>query len=282
MAADAGLRGDPSPTWMDELSFDPTVSWRRMGTRRLGREPWLIVDDRRDEELALRRRLLTSARSEVLVAPPGHEAAAEELLALAGAEGVAIAASPPAERQPALERWGRSIVEDVCLLARGEREWELVAGVLCFGSRWRLPDRIGRPLAEVHGPVPGYAEELADRVTQLLDRLGDHVVRRRNWFVHPDSSLHQPSAPAGGDPLIEGERCWSELVVRSERQTLRTLPATGRVAFTIRIQQATLAAVVADRGRRADLGHYLAEAPTADLVHRGMSPAQVEALLAVW
>ena len=39
------------------------------------------------------------------------------------------------------------------------------AGVLCFPSRWRLMEKIGKPLSAVHGPVPLYADRLAGRWT---------------------------------------------------------------------------------------------------------------------
>ena len=33
--------------------------------------------------------------------------------------------------------------------------YRLIGGVLCFPSSWVLRDKLGRPISEVHGPVPG-------------------------------------------------------------------------------------------------------------------------------
>jgi hypothetical protein len=108
---------------------------------------------------------------------------------------------------------------------------------------WKLPDKLGSSLADVHGPVPAYADELAARVDRFLDRLRpDRPVWRRNWLIHDSPELHLPAPPPPSDaPLEVPDGLW----LRSERQTLRRLPTTGAVLFTIRTQQVPLA-VVAD------------------------------------
>ncbi len=255
--------------WTGELDLGIHESWPRMGTRSLGEHRWLIVDEHLDAELDLRARLLRERRSEVLAEPPPAAAATEELEAMVAAAGVGIASgSTP------LERLGRSVQEDFCLLSRGTDEWVLDAAVLCFPSRWRLADKLGRPLTEVHGPVPRYAPTLAERVTTMLDRLGERTVLRRNWFVHPDPSLFQPLRPPGGDPVVPATDCGSGLFLRSERQTLRRLPSTGWVVFTIRIQQCTLGDLA--MARPADLRTFVCDG-SADLQrHKGMAVQQVD------
>jgi hypothetical protein len=119
---------------------------------------------------------------------------------------------------------------------------------------WRLPDKLGLPLAEVHGPVPAYADELAARVDRFLDRLApDRPVWRRNWLVHECDELHLPAPPP---PPPHPPRVPDGLWLRSERQTLRRLPSTGAVLFTIRTQQVPLAVVA----RRPDVAARLAAA----------------------
>lgn len=242
-----------------------------MGTRSLGRQPWLVVDDQRDVELALRARLLREQRD--LVLAPGAEAAVAELTELVTAHGVVVPADD--DRLVAL---GCAVTEDLVVLRRGDVEWEIEAGVVCFPSRWNLSDRIGRPLATVHGPTPGYREVLAGRVTSLLDRLGSRSVRRRNWFVHPDPALFQPTRPAS-DPVIPADEADKGLFLRSERQTLRALPTSGRIVFTIKTQQAGLGAFLADPERRRRFMIYLDQAPADQLDHRGMSAEQRSELL---
>ena len=113
--------------------------------------------------------------------------------------------------------------EDLCLLRRRDDGWYLEAASLCFPSRWRLADKIGRHITEVHGPVDGYVDQLASKVDRLFDRLTDRPVLRRNWYIHPDPTLFQPAPPPDGDPSSPQPDALATLVVRSERQTLRRL-----------------------------------------------------------
>lgn len=265
---------DSELAWMDELFIDPAVSWLKMGTRALGDRPWLLVDEKAPIELARRAELLDQRRDEVLQTPDEARAAADELLSMVAAEGVPVGGSP--EAHP-LDRLGRSVQEDLCLLRRGDEEWELGAGVLCFPSNWRLVDKIGRPLREVHGPTAGYDPVLADRVTNLLDRLGDQTVLRRNWFVYASDELFQPDRRSM-DVVVPADRCLDEMVIRSERQTLRRLPETGWIVFTIRIQHEPIGVFVSEPERRERLRTYLSHAPEADVSHRGVSPQQAAAL----
>lgn len=260
------------PGWFEEVDLDPTSTWRRMGTRSLGARPWLVADDRRGAELALKAHLLATRREEVLRSSAPHAAAAADVRRLVEDEGVTI----PAVADD-LEAAARSVQEDLCLLQRHERAWHLDAACVCFPSRWRLADKIGRPLVDVHGPTPGYADHLDRSVTSLLDRLGPGPVVRRNWFVHPDASLFQPSEPTT-DPIVAAADVAFGLHLRSERQTLRGLPS-GWVLFAIRVQQEPIGEAAAHPGWRERFVTYLRQAAPDDLAHRGMQPAQVEELL---
>lgn len=266
--------------WFDEIDLDPEGTWLRMGTRQLGGRPWLVFDDARERELGLKADLLAGRHDEVFALESdgsGGEAvhAAEETLGLVTAELLAadLPVDPPADGLHPLDVAGRLVQEDLCLLRPAAERWVLAGASLCFPSRWRLADKIGLPMAAVHGPVDGYEEVLARRVDTMLSRLGSAIALRRNWFVHPDGSLFQPDRPSV-EPVIPAARCRQELHLRSERQTLRTLPETGWVLFTIRIQQAPLARFLDDAGRRAGFARFLADAPAAIATHRGLSPAQ--------
>lgn len=158
-------------------------------------------------------------------------------MAEAGAEAAALVAPGTGS----LVEAAATVQEDLCLLLRHDDGWRLDAGVVCFPSMWRIADKLGLPLTAVHGPVPAYAEELAARVDRFLDRLRpERPVWRRNWLVHTSPELHQPEPPAPEkDPPDVPEGMW----LRSERQTLRRLPGSGAILFTIRTQQAPLAVV---------------------------------------
>ena len=67
--------------WLDELdrlSVHSGEPHQRMGTRAIDEAGWLVVDDLREEELALRRRLWCEATDEVVTILPGSDAACLE------------------------------------------------------------------------------------------------------------------------------------------------------------------------------------------------------------
>ncbi len=209
---------------------------------------------------------------EVLAEPASASAAAHELERLIIDSGAQLkpGSSP-------LRRLGASIQEDLCLLERTDEGWILRSAVLCFPSRWKLTDKLDRPLGAVHAPVPGYAAALDTGVTKLIDGLADRIVLRRNWFLHPDGALFQPDRPVDGDPLVRADRCGQHLFVRSERQTLRLLPSTGWCVFTIRIQHCTVEAFARHRG--SELRRWIEESPPEVRTHRGVPDRQGEELL---
>jgi len=125
-------------------------------------------------------------------------------------------------------------------LVRSEKVWRFGAGVVCFPSHWVPSEKLGLPMTDVHEPVPHYNEELAQRVDRFLDHLAPGSnAWRRNWVIHASPQLHVPRPPAVGGP-VQPRDLW----LRSERQVLWALPATGGILFTIRTQQFPLRALV--------------------------------------
>ena len=261
------------PSWLDELDLDPHAEPVSMGVRALGDRPWLVRDDQWAAELELKAALCRDRHDEVFAAEPSALAASEETSRLVVAAGVELVEG--GDLHP-LDRAGRSVQEDLCVMERSERGWHLTAASLCFPSRWRLHTKIGRHVTDVHGPVAGYADRLAAKVDTFFDRLTATPVWRRNWFVHPDASLFQPDRPVDGDPVIQAATALDDLVVRSERQTLRRLdPIDDAILFTIRVQQAPVRTLIADPERGDTFRRLLASAPSQTLAHRGMPAAQV-------
>lgn len=155
----------------------------------------------------------------------------------------------------ALERAALSVQEDLCLMERSAETggWDLTAGVVLFPSYWRILEKLGHRQEAIHGPVPHYAEDLAGTVTRFFDRLRPgRIVSRRNWGFAAHPLLFVPQIGV----LDTSDRYQpSDLWLRSERQTLRALPATGAILFTIKVQLAP-ATALADHpdlaGRLAD------------------------------
>jgi dimethylamine monooxygenase subunit A len=241
---------DPAPAWLDELTLEPGPPWLSMGTRGVATAAWLVVDQDRERDLTLKAELLATRHEEVFAAldSPAVAAASEEVLDLV----VEASGATPAPRLHPLDAAGRLVQEDLCLLVLRDGAPHLDAASLCFPSFWRLREKLGRPLAEVHGPVAHYGEELAAKVDRFLQRLApDRPVSRRNWSIHDDPTYFLPeSTPVRAASVPDG------LWLRSERQTLRRLVTADAVLFTIRTQQIPLAVLA----ERPDVAHRMASA----------------------
>jgi dimethylamine monooxygenase subunit A len=253
-----------TPTdWLAELDLAADSTSLRMGTRRLGDRPWLWVDEASEDELALKAELTATRPDEVFA---GDESTTDVGRLVAELVGCDLTG-----RHPLLDA-GLSVQEDLCLLRRRDSGWHLVAASLHFPSRWRLGDKIGRHITEVHGPVAGYNTALAARVDTMFDRLTPDPVWRRNWFLHADDVLFCPYPPA--DRVVEPERVGDEIVVRSERQTLRRVGSD--VLFTIRVQRAPLSHLLALRS--PEFRAWIFGSTVDHRRRRGVTPEQTTAL----
>jgi hypothetical protein len=242
-----------APDWLDELPTAPGPPWLAMATRGVEADAWLVRDDDHDRDLALKAQLLRERPREVFAALDTEEVSAgsaEVRTLVAAASG----GRPDPVLHP-LDAAGRLVQEDLCLLVLRDGAPHLDAASLCFPSYWRLADKLGRPLADVHGPVAHYADELAAKVDRFLQRLRpDRPVVRRNWSIHDDPSYFLPD-PTPPHPVDPPDGLW----LRSERQTLRRLAAVPAVLFTIRTQQVPLATLA----ERPDVARRLAAAIAA-------------------
>jgi hypothetical protein len=238
-----------------------------MGLRPLEQSAWLEVDEHRDAELALKNDLIERTRDVVVATTPAGDAPSEELLALV-LENLAVfhPAVPRSLRagEPAIVQASLLVQEDLCLLVR-DRQWLLASACVCFPSRWSLTSKIGTSLDAIHSPVPGYEEELAGPTNAFFDRLGpDRSFWRLNWTLLNDPALHQPTVR---DRAYESVEQW---YFRVERQTLRKLPETGAVVFTIRTYVASLQELRdRDSAIMKNLLFALDSAPLATIRYKG-------------
>ena len=244
-----------------------------LGLVAIAERDWIEIDDAYPAQMAERRRLLAQRRMAVVAATPGSDPAQHELLTVLAAH---LARHHPAWFRidgPALENRltgertalagadplgaaGRLVQEDFCLLQAEPDGVRLIAAVLCFPGRWRLADKIGRPLDAVHGPVPFYGDRLARPVDRFLSMLNTgRLAKRMSWSVIDDPALFQPTGhgAAGVSSWVTPENAGATLVLRVERQTFRRLPHTGALVFGIRTHVTPLARVAAIPGEAARL-----------------------------
>jgi hypothetical protein len=234
------------PAWLDDLRLEPGPPYSTMGTRALDLDEWLVVDDDRDVDLAYKAHLLQTVRDVVV----GHDDTRVDTR-IPGAEVLHLVRGwlaehgiedlPPAGDDHPLVEAARLVQEDLAVLQRVDGAWVLTAGVVCFPSHWTVGDKVGLPLEGVHAPVAHYGDELRDKVDRFHERLTvDRPAWRRNWFVNPTSELHLPAYGHQMHIVDSIDPDGSPMWIRSEYQTLRRLPQTDAILFTIRVQRAPL------------------------------------------
>ena len=180
----------------------------KMGIKVLDPADWIEPDEFYAPHLLEKERLLDARHGDVFAALPGSEDAQKEVLTrltdymtgcwpdLVEADDHEIRVKPTGRSYPwsrgggsteplaPLDLAGRLVQEDLCVMEKHDDGYRLVAASLCFPSRWRLADKVGKPMAQIHGPVPSYAEKLRRPVDRLFDRLeAGKPVWRINWSV---------------------------------------------------------------------------------------------------
>ena len=253
-----------------EMLHDPVEAGpyrMAMGLSVVTERDWFEIDSLYPSEMAEKRRLLANHHTDVFAFTPGSEEACAEALTMIVA---ALTTHHPdwfsalddklsnhltgevwdLPAENPLELAGRLVQEDFCIVQNRSEGPVFSAGVLCFPSRWRLDEKIGRPLAQVHGPVPLYADRLAGQVDRFMRHLRPgRIASRLNWSILDDATLFQPAGKwrMGRNDAITAENAGAKLFLRVERQTLRLLPATGAVLFGIRVHVYPLRLVASAR-----------------------------------
>ena len=259
------MRPLPAETLHDPIEAGPHRM--AMGLTTVPEAEWFEFDMLYPAEMAEKRRLLAEQHADVFAVTPGAEAACAEALALIVAaltayrsdwfslDGSILTNHLTGEiwdthAQDPLELAGRLVQEDLCLIQNTPDGPVFSAGSLCFPSRWRLSEKIGRPLAAVHGPVPHYADRLAAPVDRFMRHLRpSRLVARLNWSVVDDPALFQPGGKwrTARNDAITAENAGENLFLRVERQTLRLLPTSAAVLFSIRVHVYPLDRAAPDR-----------------------------------
>ena len=168
-----------------------------------------------------------------------------------------------------LEAAARLVPEDLVLLAPRDGRLVVVGGVVCFPNRWDLRSKLGRTLAETHAPVPRLNAQLGERLDRFLDRLSaERGFWRLGWGLIDTPEWFAPPVAREADARPSSS---AELYLRVERETIRRLPRTGAVLFTIRTHVTALADAVADPGTARHLAERLAQMPPDVRSYKGVA-----------
>ncbi|KAF9514578.1 hypothetical protein BS47DRAFT_1342889 [Hydnum rufescens UP504] len=165
---------------------------------------------------------------------------------------------------------GLLVQDDLALMLEGsDGRYYFQAGSICLPGFWKLADKIGLPLEEIHirGKVPQYEQKLMHSIARFFTKIRvSKPVTRNNYFI-------QVVNPARADSIDPDELGWSDTTngpedafdqatkqptlaaqasgqinfqppqpshdvrdvrFRTERQSLRRLPRSGAIVFTVR------------------------------------------------
>ncbi|HUB96251.1 MAG TPA: DUF3445 domain-containing protein [Stellaceae bacterium] len=260
-----------------------------LGLMPLKPSAWIEPDADFAAHLAEKRALLAARHGDVFEALAGADAPSAELLALLG-DHLPHHHPELFERAGAMlrnlatgEEWnvarpflhpldlcGRFVQEDFCVLTPHDGPYLLAGATLAAPARWRLREKLGRPLVEVHAPVPGYDERLGTPVDRLFATMKpDRLVWRLNWSIVDDPARFQPVCVPRKRPITDPG---AELWLRVERQTLRKLPVTGAIIFTIRTHVTRLDDAVDELPHAAALAAALRSMPHEMQVYKNIAP----------
>ncbi|KII95957.1 hypothetical protein PLICRDRAFT_234134 [Plicaturopsis crispa FD-325 SS-3] len=176
----------------------------------------------------------------------------------------------------AMEVAGLLVQDDIALMLEGtDGKYYFQAGAICLAGFWRMRDKIGTSMEQIHdsGNVPQYREKLHTSLERFFRRMPvDKPVIRNNYFIQVVTAAHTSAEIEDIDP---DELAWSTttngpedtfthgnrftpgadalptpatLRFRTERQTLRRLPRSGAIVFTVRTYLTPVEALGREKG----------------------------------
>ena len=138
----------------------------------------------------------------------------------------------------------RLVQDDLAIMIeKADGQYYLLAGAILLAGFWRLEDKFGMPLSEIHtsGDVPGFKAKLEKGMLNFFRRVKPEApVLRNNYFIQVDDNLAWSTSIGSEDSqgigwnTAEKNKAIEHHYFRSERQSLRRLPRSGGVVFTIR------------------------------------------------
>lgn len=279
----------PAPIAPTYTPYDGSSKPFTIGLLQLEPERWIEPDGDLAEQVLLKRNLVAEHGELVLRAEPGTQEAQQEVLdlltdylpqyhpahyRLAGTEpDIADEAIMP------LYRAGLLVQDDLVIMRKGENGWRIAAAFLAFPSSWRLSEKFGLSMDEVHAPVPGFqgGSRNAGLINRMFDNLSaDRIVVRWNWSVNWSHALYHPDEKSAEEKRgVSADKA----VIRVERQTLRKLPVSGDILFTIRIYLDPVSVILAQPNATelaASMADQLEAMSDAEIAYKGLTEKRGE------
>ena len=264
--------------------------WQKLGFQlKLGLRPrqescWLPRenlfgnDTERDEQIRQKQRLFAHNHDDIFAAFPSASTASAEMLQMVCDHITSHHHAPLPDidhTQHPLEAAARLVPEDLLLLAprrqnnSDDPSWHLEAAALAFPAHWVLAEKMGHPMQMIHQPVPHYDERLARPVDRFFTamKIGP-ISSRMNWSLQIGKDLFTPrrisrKAAANNDDF-------HQLFLRIENQTLRKLPDTGYIVFTIRTHMLPMTLWQDDRDALQSMADMMQNMSPATRLYKGV------------
>lgn len=243
--------------------YDGSSTPFTIGLKPFDPRDWIDSDSDLETYLAEKHRLFDSVPEKVFMARPDTVDAQSEVLEalvdylparfpeiyrrdgdeMAIGEGGRRVRLDPDDPVP-LKTASLMVQEDLVLMRKCDDGWRLVAASLCFPSSWSLAEKYDRPLQVIHTTVPAFGP--GTRIAELIARIFDSLkvelpVERMNWSLQENADLFHPRSKSERDIGAEEKggflagQTTGGVHIRVERQTLRKMPVSGDILFTIRI-----------------------------------------------
>ena len=259
----------------------------KVGLEPIKESDWLEIDDLFDSEIKLKTELYDSHFNDVHQEVKESFESQVELLDVFKThleqyhpdhKITAVAESLP------LKNASLMVQEDlVLMLPRGE-EYFLGAASLCAPTNWSLKEKFKSSLMGLHVHVPTYEKKIGSKVNNLFNKLPmERIFQRFNWSIFEDSKLFQPARSKSQivrPRTITEDNAGDKLFIRVERQTIRRLPETKAIVFTIRVHVNPISSIKKNLSLLTDFNQAL-ENLTADM-KRYKSIDQIEMSLRGW
>tara|TARA_Y100000590_G_scaffold122454_1_gene140170 strand:+ start:13 stop:867 length:855 start_codon:yes stop_codon:yes gene_type:complete len=260
------------------------------GGVKVGLEPieeadWLEIDNLFDSEIELKKKLYESYYKEIHQELDLSLKSQQELLEMLKTHLNQYHPNhkfTTTETSAPLKNASLMVQEDLVLMLPKKEKYFLGAASLCAPSNWSLKEKFNGSLLELHKDVPSYEREIGNRVNNLFNKLpNDRIFQRFNWSIYEEATLFQPAKSKSfveRSKTITNKNAGDRLFIRVERQTIRRLPETKAIAFTIRVHVDPLSSIKDDLSLVRDLKKALKNLSEGMKRYKSLGPIETPLL----
>jgi dimethylamine monooxygenase subunit A len=230
-----------------------------VGLKPIALAHWLLPDDQA-HWLGPKNALIDSQRDCVFEQHERSLPAQHELAELISQEcGQALNSN-----EPPLLAASRLVSDDLIIMEQVDGHWTNTACCLCSPTFFSAGFAASKSLTALHKAVPDGDFGLAARIGRVFTNLADGVIlERHNWTLQWSDARFTPDATAmrKGAEDADTRAARDQLFLRVERQTIRRLPKSRAILFTIRIRLSPLVRLLEDTLHCAAFARAWQDAP---------------------